>query len=246
MMKTPFATLIAALAMLSSIHTAHATVFTYNVKETFFEPDTQPNNTIFIGSFNFDDETKTVSDLQGMLSESMTGGSNGYPNDSMTWLSLSHQLSAIYNPTLGGLLVTTFKNPTTSTFTTLAGGNGWSPQSGVDNGGIYAGWPNPAKNPGNAYAMIFVNTTNPLAKLTQAQLNKLAYADCAAGGMMGAVCMTGTTEAGYGAIGTMSGYPVSQVITLANIPAVPEADTFAMLIAGLGVMSFVARKRNTI
>lgn len=61
--------------------------------------------------------------------------------------------------------------------------------------------------------MIFVNTANPLAALTQAQINKLAYADCAPGGMMGAVCMTGTTVAGYGAIGTMSGYPVSQTMT---------------------------------
>ena len=40
-----------------------------------------------------------------------------------------------------------------------------------------------------------------------------AYADCAPGGMMGAVCMTGTTVAGYGAVGTMSGYPVTQTIT---------------------------------
>jgi hypothetical protein len=61
--------------------------------------------------------------------------------------------------------------------------------------------------------MIFVNTANPTAALTQDQIDKLAYADCAPGGMMGATCMTGTTEAGYGTVGTMSGYPVSQVIT---------------------------------
>lgn len=30
--------------------------------------------------------------------------------------------------------------------------------------------------------------------------------------MMGAVCMTASGVAGYGAIGTISGYPVSQVI----------------------------------
>jgi len=29
--------------------------------------------------------------------------------------------------------------------------------------------------------------------------------------MMGATCMTGTTEAGYGTVGTMGGYPASQV-----------------------------------
>ena len=49
--------------------------------------------------------------------------------------------------------------------------------------------------------------------LTQDQIDKLAYADCAPGGMMGSTCMTGTTEAGYGVLGSMGGYPVSQVIT---------------------------------
>jgi len=184
----------------------------YNIIETFTEPMTQPNDSIFIGSFTFNSTTGTVSNLQGILSESMTGSSLGYPKDSMTWLPLTYQLSSVSDGA-GGLLVTTFKNNSTITFTTQYGGDGWSPQAGVAAGGIYAGVPTPANNPGNAYAMIFVNTTNPLAALTQAQINKLAYADCAPGGMMGAVCMTGTTVAGYGAVGTMSGYPVSQVIT---------------------------------
>jgi hypothetical protein len=61
--------------------------------------------------------------------------------------------------------------------------------------------------------MIFVNTANPTAPLTQAQIDKLAYADCAPGGMMGATCMTGTTVAGYGTVGAMSGYPVTLAIT---------------------------------
>ena len=61
--------------------------------------------------------------------------------------------------------------------------------------------------------MIFINTTDPTAPLTQAQINKLAYADCAPGGMMGATCMSGTTVAGNGTVGSMSGYPVSLVIT---------------------------------
>lgn len=231
-----------ALAMIGSVQPAEASVTTYNVKATFYEPDTQPNDSIFIGSFSFDDLTKTVSNLHGILSESMTGSSTGYPNDTMTWLSLNSQLSAVYDASLGGLLVTTFKNPNTNTFSTSFGGDGWSPQAGVDVGGIYYGYPKPANNPGNAYAMIFVNTTNPLAALTQTQIDKLAYADCAPGGMMGAVCMTGTSLAGYGAVGTMSGYPVSQVISLAA--AVPEPETYAMLMAGLGFIGFIARKRR--
>lgn len=230
----------AALSLLGAAPVAQAATSSYNVITTWFEPDTQPNDSIFKGTFDYDSATHTVSNLQGILSESMTGTNVGYPNDTMTWLSLNYQLSSVYDATLGGLLVTTFKNPTTSTFTTVGGGNGWSPQSGIDNGGVYAGWPKPAKNPGNAYAMIFVNTANPLAALTQGQINKLAYADCAPGGMMGAVCMTGTSVAGYGAIGTMSGYPVSQTITA----AVPEPEAYAMLMAGLGLMGFIARRRR--
>jgi hypothetical protein len=190
-------------------------ITSYKVVETFYEPDTQPRNSIFIGSFVFNSTSGTVSDLQGILSESMTGDPIAYPNDTMTWLPLTNQLSAL-PATLGGvdgLLVTTFKNTSTNTFTTLFGGTGWTPYDGIAAGGIYYGYPIPTNNPGNAYAMIFVNTAHPTAALTQAQIDKLAYADCAPGGMMGAVCMTGTNIAGYGAVGTMSGYPVSQVIT---------------------------------
>ena len=52
--------------------------------------------------------------------------------------------------------------------------------------------------------------------------------------------MTGTSVAGYGALGTMSGYPVSQTITA----AVPEPETYALMLAGLGLMGFIARRRR--
>lgn len=196
-------------------------ITTYNVVETFLEPDTQPKNSIFIGTFTFNSTSSTVSNLHGRLSESMTGGSVAYPNDTMNWLTLNNQLSSV-PVTLGGvdgLLVTTFLLSTTNTFTTAYGGDGWAPGTGF---ATYYGFPS-ATNPkaggvGNAYAMIFVNTANPTTVLTQAQIDKLAYADCAAGGMMSSVCMTGTTIAGYGAIGSMSGHPVSQIITKGITP----------------------------
>jgi hypothetical protein len=186
---------------------------TYNVVATFYEPDTQPRNSIFIGSFTLNSTTGTVSNLHGILSESMTGGSFAYPNDTMTWLTLNNQLSSL-PVTLGGvdgLLVTTFMLNATNTFSNnpvYGGTDGWSPGTGF---GLYYGFP--GVNPGNAYARIFVNTANPTAVLTQAQIDKLAYADCTPGGMMGGTCMTGTTVAGYGTLGSMSGYPVSQTIT---------------------------------
>jgi hypothetical protein len=137
----------------------------------------------------------------------------------MTLVPLSNQLSSV-PVTLGGmrgLLVTTFALPTTNTFYNGFGGDGWTPAAGVAVGGVYYGFPT-APNPfnggvGNAYAMIFVNTTDPLTPPVQAQIDKLAYADCTPGGMMGAVCMTGTSQAGYGSVGTMGGYPVSLIVT---------------------------------
>lgn len=184
---------------------------TYEVSEVFYEPDTQPRDSIFIGTFKYNASKKTVSNLQGRLSESMTGSLVAYPNDTMTWLDLTHQLKSWRDETLGGTFVATFKNANTNTFWTGTGGDGWSPGAGVDAGGVYYGFPKATNNPGNAYALIFV-PDNPLTPLTPSQLARLAYADCAPGGMMGAVCMTGTSVAGYGAIGTMSGFPQSQII----------------------------------
>jgi hypothetical protein len=183
----------------------------YSVVETFYEPETQPNDSIFVGWFTFDATSGTVSNLGGKLSESMTGGDVGYPNDAMTWVPLDFQLSSV-PVSLGGvagLLVTTFYLNTTNTFDP----SGFAP-GGVHYYGHSAGAPNPsAGGVGNAYALIFVNAADPTTPLEQAQLDRLAYADCTAGGMMGPACMTGTTVAGYGVVGTMGGYPASQVVT---------------------------------
>ncbi|WP_374592529.1 hypothetical protein [Aquabacterium sp.] len=184
----------------------------YDVLEVFREPDTAPNDSIFVGSLDYDFSTGTVANLQGRLSESMTGGATAYPNDTMTWLNLTHQLASWHDAALGGTFAATFKNASTNTFWTGDGGDGWSAQAGVDAGGIYFGFPSAGSNPGNAYALIFV-PDNPAAALTQSQIDKLAYADCAPGGMMGSACMTGTSVAGYGSVGTMSGVPVSLTLT---------------------------------
>ncbi|HQR29020.1 MAG TPA: hypothetical protein PLL32_01340, partial [Anaeromyxobacteraceae bacterium] len=199
-------------AMGSGSPSAPASIVTaYAVVATFREPDTQPNDTIFEGTYVYDASAGTVSGLAGRLSEAMTGGPTPYPDDTMTWVELGHPLSSIPVVLDGeaGWLVTTFHLPVTDTFTSdpkFGGTDGWAPGSG---GALHSGFP--GANPGNAYARIFVRASDPSATPTQGQIDRMAYADCAPGGMMGSTCMTGTSVAGYGTVGSMGGYPVAQV-----------------------------------
>jgi hypothetical protein len=239
------------LALLGGAQVAQAA--TYNVTAVWYEPETQPRDSIFQGSFDYDMATHAVTNLKGLLSESMTGSDAS----NMNWLSLNNQLVSWYDSSLGGTFAAAFKNTTTATFCSSAmcgsPADNWSPQTGVDVGGVYSGFPVSSKNPENAYALIFV-PNDPTSPLSQAQLDKIAYADFVKlspaqpgypagyfyGGMMGAVGMTGTSAAGYGAVGTMGGYPVSQTITA----AVPEPETYAMFLIGIGLIGSIARRRR--
>ncbi|MBE2262337.1 MAG: hypothetical protein IAE92_06325 [Burkholderiaceae bacterium] len=189
---------VASNAIGNSVPSAAADLLTgFKVTARFFEPDTQPNDTIFTGSFFLNSTRLTVSGLSGQLTESMTG-------PPMLTVPLVYQLASSGDGQ-GGLLVSSFSLNTTNVF---AGG-------GFPTGseGLYYGWPT-TPNPGapggvgNSYVTIYVNSANPLAPLDQSHVNKLVYGDCAPGGMMGDTCMTG-----YVGWGTMGGYPVSQTIT---------------------------------
>jgi hypothetical protein len=213
-----------ALSMLASVQLAEAHETTYNVTETFNQVvynSSHPTwDTIFTGSFTFDHDTLTVSNLIGSLTQAMSGNTTFRP--------LNYQLSSVYDSVLGGLLVTSFYQNSTDVF---QGG-------GFATGGKYT------YGNQNAYATIFVNTSDPSAALTQAQIGKLAYADCTSGGLMGTmgVCMTGwvkDTNGIPGAGGTMQGtYPITQTIS-----AVPEPKTYALLLAGMGLIGAITRRR---
>lgn len=179
----------------------------YQITATFYEPQTQPNNSIFTGSFSFNSTTRSVSGLNGVLTQSMT-------DSPMSTVPLSHQGVHYADSTGTGVMVGAFYLATNNTFVAAHGNEGWRP--GVASDARYDGYP-AAANPsaggvGNAYALVFVNTDDPSAAPTSAQLQQTAYADCTALGMMGASCMTGTAAAVYGTVGTMGGYPLSQVV----------------------------------
>ncbi|MCA1971754.1 MAG: PEP-CTERM sorting domain-containing protein [Caenispirillum sp.] len=271
--------LLAAALMAAGILAApaQAEIRNYSIVTTWYEPDTQPKNSIFTGTFSYDTVSHQVTGLTGTLTESMTGtfpppSGNTPPYYDMVQLNLAYQMNdwiasyggAVTAPpstnwhqnTLAGTFATVFLKNSTNTFSTMMGGNGWSPASGVTNMGLYHGFPGSyGSSIQNAYAMIFVPDAvaalTPGGSLTlnwnegagtgSAGLAATAYADCAPGGMMGAVCMTATSAWVYGAVGTMSGYPLSQTITA----AVPEPESYAMLIAGLGLLGWMTRRRLT-
>lgn len=226
--------LLGALSAFAGIHSAFAAVTTYSVTERFNQvvySSTPDRDTYFTGTFEFDSDTQTVSNLQGLLSQAMT---NALPELQAT-RHLGYQLSSIYDATLGGLLVTSFYQNTTDTFSNSGGVTG------------VTGWATGGKTSlgnQNAYATIFVNLADPTAALTPAQNNKLAYADCTTGSLMGMMgtCMTGWLTAAGATGGTMRGVDqITQTITA----AVPEPETYAMLMAGLGLVGFIARRRKT-
>jgi len=222
-MNKKLVSLAAAASLLAGAPAANATVTTYNVTQTYNQvvyDSTNPTwDTIFTGTFSFDSATNTVSNLTGSLSQAMTGNT--------AFRQLGYQLSSVFDASLGGLLVTSFFQNSTDVF--LGGGFATGGKTTYGNQ--------------NAYATIFVNIADPTAGLTFAQTSKLAYGDCTPGSLMGrSTCMTGYvgTAADLSG-GTMQGtYPITQTITA----AVPEPETYAMMMAGLGMVGFMARRRR--
>jgi len=221
--RTLAAATLAGLTLAAS--PANAATVTYSVTQNYNQvvyDSTHPDwDTIFTGTFGYDDITHTVSGLKGSLTQAMSGNT--------TSRELTFQLASVHDSGLGGWLVSAFYQNSTDVFS---------------GGGFATGGKNTFGNQ-NAYVTIFVSDIDPLAALTQAQINKLAYADCTSGGlMMGKVCMTGWVKDSGGIPGpggTMKGtYPVTQTIS-----AVPEPESYAMTLAGLALMAAVSRRRRS-
>jgi hypothetical protein len=226
-MNHRFLTMVAGCCLAAWASHAHASPQTYHVVETFnqvvYDASHPDWDTLFTGSFDYDPLTRTVSNLQGSLSQAMSGNT--------TFRDLRYQLSSVYDATLGGFIVTTFFQDSTDVFL----GGGFAP-GGMKTFGNQ-----------NASATIFVNADDPTAALTAAQIDRLAYADCTDGGLMGKTspqtCMTGWVNhaklnlAG----GTMQGtYPISQTITA----AVPEPASWALMLAGAGTLVSLRQRRR--
>jgi hypothetical protein len=240
--------LAAALALIGGAPLAQAAVTNYNVTQTYNQVvynTSHPDwDTWFYGSFSYDNSTQTVSNLTGRINQAMDGG----PGVS-AWVNLNNQLSSVAVDTNAdgvndGLVVSVFKENTTNVFTGgIYGTGGFGPN----------GLMGPVTTYGNqnAFVSVFVNLADPTAALSQSQLNYIAYGDCTPAALMprngsGTKCMAGWNGYANGVLGpggTMQGtYPNTQTITA----AVPEPETYAMMMAGLGMVGWMSRRRRRV
>ncbi len=225
------ATLVLAvlILMITNISIAQATVASYNVTGIFFEPQTQPTNTTFNGSFEWDGAS--VTNLHGTMNSTMYSTDNINPDFSNTFplLHLNNQLAQSVNSNI--VTASVFLKATTDVFS----GGGYLTGAAAQYGnGVMFGIPADGNTPiGNAYFTFAFDKTT-----MNGVLGDMVYADCTAGGMMGQFCMTGHSLPGGG---TMAGAPLSLEITPVSAVPVPAAVwLFGSALAGL---MGVSRKR---
>lgn len=248
--------LVGAFALIGAAPAANASTTTYNVTQTYnqvvYNNSHADWDTWFYGSFTYDSATQTVSNLTGKINQAMDGAPG---SSTSAWVNLNNQLSSTAVDTNGdnvndGLVVSVFKNNDTNVFNpnhpnyALGSFFGGTYGSNGKMGAVYTAGTQ------NAFVSIFVNLADPTAALTQSQLNYIGYGDCTPAALMprngsGNKCMAGwNAYDGTGKLipgGTMQGtLPNSQTITA----AVPEPDIYAILLAGLGLMGTITRRRR--
>jgi len=230
MKLTKLAIAAGTLSLLSSAQMAQAAL--YNVTGIFDEPQTQIGNTTFIGTFDWDATTNTLSGLQGTMNATM------YPNANMGAVpdyNLTYQLASSYDTTTGDVVASVFSVDSTDVFF----GGGYNTGDTLKLGalsGLDGFTPNL-----NTYFTLSFNANTMLGNLDQ-----MVYGDCAPTGLMGPMmtgdlCMTGHSVALVGNAGTMDGVPLSISITPSPVP-VPAA----VWLFGSGLMGLIgiARRRK--
>jgi len=212
-MKKVFKQLLtASMLIITSIPVAQAVAVTYNVTGTLLEPMTQPLNTVFNGSFNWDGFT--VTDLHGTMNSSMYLTDDINPDYASTFplMYLNHQLSQ----NVDGNIVTAsvFLENTTDVFR----GEGYQTKDVA----FYGYYDGNTRNWNAYFTFAFDKTT------MEGVLSEMVYGDCTDGGMMGATCMTGHQ---FG--GTMGAVPSTIEITPQVVPVPAAVWFFGTALAGL-------------
>lgn len=252
--RTKSVALVGALS--TFVFASSAQAETYSISARFIDGGIQ-HETLFNGTFSW--ESGMLNSFSGQLTQSMwawnastgqyvtgmggntvaslqgTGPGGGLP----PVLNLTYQLGGVTAPDVNGdVLATVFLVNSTNVFSgggfnlAAADANGWLKYG---NTGVAADG-NTANQ--NAFFTLAFKASDPTDVATS--LGKIGYGDCTPRGLMapmmtGNVCMSGYS--GGGAM--MAASPTSLMVT-----AVPEPETYAMLMAGLGFVGVIARRRK--
>ena len=212
--------LVASILMIVNISFAQASVVSYNVSGIFFEPQTQPIDTTFNGSFDWDGTS--VSNLHGTMNSAMWKTDDINPNPDLYIFPLMH-LNYQLAQSVDGDIVTASVFLENSTDIFMFGGytTGDTTKYGAFNGELDGGVANE-----NAYfSFAFDKTT------MTGMVDSIVYGDCTAGGLMGQSCMTGHNLPGGG---TMAAYPLSLSISeVSQVPVPAAVWLFGTALVGL-------------
>lgn len=245
-----------AVGTLSAILAASAAqATTYEVSARFTDGGIQ-GQTLFYGSFDWDGTV--VSNFQGLLSTSMwawdSGSSNfknkkgglmgaqylelanncpgnvcsGYAPGEPAWLKLGYQLASSVNGNY--VTVTTFRVNSTD----VVAGGGYD----VFGNTTAYGSPDQGNRNNNAFFTLVFDKNDPTN--TTMTWDDMVYADMTRFGMMMPMVTGWMGMTAHSAGGSMGGLPASLSITA----AVPEPETYAMFLAGLGLVGTLVRRRK--
>lgn len=206
-----------SLLLFGSVSTAQAAMTTYDVEAWFSEP-MAANDTLFTGSFVWDDVAMSMSDFSGTMNSSMTVATTA-PN-----LILDQNFSAEDSGSLNN-------TPAMTTYSVFAVDSG-----DVFNGGGHVTGDVQTFGNKNAYfSLSFDSTFGPESALAE----NMVYGDCTdLGLMMGMFCMGGEKNG----VTMMAGVPQSLSVSAVPLPAAAWLFGSALL----GLLGIKHRKAMTV
>ena len=216
MKKSRLLAAVCAIALVLSTGAQMAQAALYDVTGVFNEP-MLANDTNFIGTFDWDTSTNTLSSLQGTMNASMYGADQIY--------SLTNQFDFSYDANTGDVVASVFKENSTDVFDFGGFLTGDTNKYGATDGNT----PNE-----NVYFTLAFNA-NTMTEI----LDLMVYGDCAPTGLMGPMMTGNVCMTGHSLGGTMSATPLSLSITPSAVP-VPAA----VWLFGSGLLGLVGMARR--
>ncbi len=203
-----------------NVHVAQADL--YDITADFMRGNSNAPYTEFVGSFNYDSSSQTITNLTGYMNEGMQ----------LTVANFEADLAS-GNTTAPYILTFTYQGPTTTVNPNPTGYiNATTYQSSSQT--------TVSSTAGNAYMNISINASDPtLTSIPElvlygttgvAYTSPVYYMDCNSGGLMGSTCM---------GLGAMKEGFLSETVTL-----VPEPEEYGMLLLGFGLVGYQIKRKQ--